>query len=52
MIDVIIIAAVVLIAFGAGYYIYREKKKGKKCIGCPYSTSCNGKCGGSEKTSK
>lgn len=35
-----IIAAVGL----ASLYIIVSKKKGKKCIGCPYSSSCSGKC--------
>ena len=34
---IIIIAA--LLFFAAGY-IYREKKKGSACIGCPYADSC------------
>ena len=43
--NVIIITALVLIlAFAAGYVI-REKKKGKKCIGCPHCKACGGKCG-------
>ena len=37
-----ILAVVVLAAvlFLAGRYIYREKKRGVKCVGCPYSDSC------------
>ena len=37
-----IIALVVLAAvlFLAGRYIYREKKRGVKCVGCPYAGSC------------
>ncbi len=39
------IGAVILgiIALSARY-IYKEKKKGKTCIGCPYSGSCGGNC--------
>ena len=35
-------AAIVLAAvlFLAGHYIYREKKRGVKCVGCPYAGSC------------
>ena len=42
-----IIAAIVIIAIvaAAGLYIYKAKKSGKKCIGCPDSGSCSGKCG-------
>ena len=32
--------AVVAILFFAIRYIYKEKKKGKACIGCPYSDAC------------
>ena len=37
------ITAIVLIAailFFAVRYIYKEKKEGKTCIGCPYADSC------------
>lgn len=42
MVNVILIGILVLILGGAGYYIYKAKKNGKKCIGCP----ANGNCGG------
>ncbi len=32
--------AVVLMLFFAARYIYKEKKKGTACIGCPYAGSC------------
>lgn len=49
MTDVIIILVLVAIIGGATLYICREKKKGKKCIGCPYSGSCSSKnCGEKE----
>ena len=32
--------ALVLILFLAIRYIVKEKKKGAKCIGCPYAGSC------------
>ena len=41
LIDYILIAIVAAILIGAAVYIRTAKKKGKKCIGCPYS----GKCG-------
>ncbi len=48
-IDVMIIAAIVLIVGGAIAYIIRAKKKGHRCIGCPDSGSCphasRGGCG-------
>lgn len=29
----------------AAMYLYRAKKSGKKCVGCPYADACGGKCG-------
>ena len=46
LIDYIVIAVIAVIVFGAGYAIYRSKKSGKKCIGCPDSGSCGGNCAG------
>ena len=44
--DVILIFVILLIVVGASYYIYRAKKGGKKCIGCPYADRCGGvSCG-------
>jgi radical SAM protein with 4Fe4S-binding SPASM domain len=34
------------------FYIIREKKRGAKCIGCPYAKSCGGKCGNSQGNNK
>ncbi len=41
-------AVVVLIAIvgAAALYIRKSKKRGQKCIGCPYSDGCNGGCHG------
>lgn len=37
----VIVIAVILILIGfAGFYIYKSKKSGKKCIGCPDGGSC------------
>ena len=44
MIDYIIIASIVAIVGGAAYYIYRAKKSGQKCIGCPHAKTCSGGC--------
>ena len=43
-IDFLIIAILVLVAAGAVYAIWRSKKSGKKCIGCPESGKCGRKC--------
>ncbi|MBR3377270.1 MAG: FeoB-associated Cys-rich membrane protein [Mogibacterium sp.] len=37
---IIAIIAIVAILFFAGRYLYKEKKKGNACIGCPYSDQC------------
>lgn len=43
-IDFIVIGVIALIVGGASYYIYRAKKSGRKCIGCPDSQTCSGHC--------
>lgn len=40
MVDILIIIAILLIVGLAGLYVYKAKKSGKKCIGCPYADSC------------
>jgi len=41
---ILVVIVIAIIAF-AGLYIYRAKKKGRKCIGCPYSDNCkSGSC--------
>ena len=46
--NVIIIAVLAVIIVAAALYVYKAKKSGKKCIGCPDSGSCSSKnCGGS-----
>lgn len=42
--NVIIIAIIVLIIGSAAYYVYKAKKSGRKCIGCPDGSTCKGKC--------
>ena len=44
--NVIIIAIVVMVIAGAVGYIYKAKKNGAKCIGCPSGGSCSGSRGG------
>ena len=44
--DIITAAVIAAILLLAAVYVYRSKKKGKKCIGCPYCDSCSQKsCG-------
>ena len=40
----IVIAVIALIIGLAVGYIWKAKKKGKKCIGCPDSGTCSGQC--------
>ena len=40
MIDYIVISILVVIVAAASIYIYKAKKSGKKCIGCPDACSC------------
>lgn len=43
--DIMIIIILVLIVGAAAFYVYKAKKSGKKCIGCPDGCSCNAKNG-------
>ena len=43
MTDIVILAVIALIVGGAGLYIYKAKKRGAKCIGCPSAKTCSGK---------
>jgi hypothetical protein len=43
--NVIIIAILVAIIGSAGFYVYKAKKNGRKCIGCPNSCGCSGQNG-------
>lgn len=42
MINVILVIVILLIAFCAGMYLYRAKKRGEHCVGCPYAKMCGG----------
>ena len=41
-VDYIIIAVIVAVLGLAVFAIYKSKKSGKKCIGCPDSCACSG----------
>ncbi|MDD6563546.1 MAG: FeoB-associated Cys-rich membrane protein [Clostridiales bacterium] len=49
MADIIIGSIIILAVIFAVGYIIKEKRNGKKCIGCPYSENCGGSCGESKK---
>ena len=40
MIDLFLILLLAGIALAIVFYIRREKKRGTKCIGCPYAKQC------------
>ncbi len=44
-IDYIAIAAILLIVGAAVFYVIRAKRRGEKCVGCPYAKQCAHKCG-------
>ena len=43
--NILVLAVVGLIVGGAVGYIWKSKKKGVKCIGCPDGATCSGSCG-------
>ena len=46
IVDYIAIAVVALTLSAAVFYIVRAKKRGEKCVGCPYAKQCGGNCNG------
>ncbi len=44
--DIIIIFIVAAVVTGIGVYLYKAKKRGETCIGCPYAKQCSSKCNG------
>ena len=46
--NIIVIAVILAILVSASVYIWKEKKRGVKCIGCPEGCSCGkgGSCSG------
>ena len=44
--NAVIIALVAAAIVFAIRYIYKSKKRGVKCIGCPNGCACSGKCSG------
>lgn len=51
MIDIIIVAIIVILVAAACGYIWKEKKKGRKCIGCSYSGCKSCSCQKDQKES-
>ncbi len=50
LIDIIVILIVAAVIGAICFYLWRQKKRGVKCIGCPYAKECSGKCGGCNNT--
>lgn len=46
MTNILVLLIVGLIVGCAAGYIYKERKKGIKCIGCPDAPGCAGNCAG------
>ena len=46
MIDLVVGIIIAVVLASAGYAVYRSKKSGKKCIGCPEGgcENCENKC--------
>lgn len=44
MANIIVGMSLILILGMACRYLYREKKRGARCIGCPSGGSCTGSC--------
>ena len=42
--NAIVILILVAIVAGILWYLIRAKKRGDKCIGCPYAKQCSGNC--------
>ncbi len=40
MTNIILIAILLLVAGGAILYLYKAKKQGKHCVGCPHAKTC------------
>ena len=48
-VDIVILLIVAAVLGLSVWFIYKSKKAGKKCIGCPHSDTCTGGCGCNEK---
>ncbi len=44
--NVIVVLILVAIAAGIIWYLIRAKRRGEKCIGCPYAKQCGNKHNG------
>ena len=44
--NVMIVLVLLAIVAGIVWYLIRAKKRGEKCVGCPYAKQCGSKCNG------
>ena len=44
LVNVIAVAVILIIVGGAVFYLVRAKRRGQKCVGCPYAKQCGGAC--------
>ena len=44
--NIVIISILALVLGLAAGYVWRSRKRGVKCIGCPDAGRCSGNCGG------
>lgn len=45
--ETVIVAVILVVILGAAaLYVYKSKKRGVKCIGCPDGAKCSGQCAG------
>lgn len=43
--NIIIVALLIAITAAIVLYLIKAKRRGDKCIGCPYAKQCGGNCG-------
>lgn len=43
--NLVVVLVLIAIVGGVVWYLIRAKKRGEKCVGCPYAKQCAGKCG-------
>ncbi len=48
----IIILILLAIVGGIVRYLWKAKKRGDKCIGCPHAKGCGGNCGDSNNSTQ
>lgn len=49
MADFIVILILIFCVSWACFYIYKSKKSGAVCMGCPHAGTCHGACGKKKK---